>query len=133
MANPTTANTYSLPSHLSTPHDQSSTPTSSSSARKKLKERFVFLSFSSPHPSSKTPANGEREDVDRGGEEGNGRGGKSKGGKKWWHMLGKGMINDVKRRAPFYRSDWVDAWDYRVVPATVYMYFAKWVFSFLSY
>lgn len=35
------------------------------------------------------------------------------------------MINDVRRRAPFYVSDWVDAWDYRVVPATVYMYFAK--------
>lgn len=35
------------------------------------------------------------------------------------------MINDVKRRAPFYWSDWVDAWDYRVVPATVYMYFAN--------
>lgn len=35
------------------------------------------------------------------------------------------MIDDVKRRAPFYLSDWRDAWDYRVVPATVYMYFAK--------
>lgn len=37
------------------------------------------------------------------------------------------MVNDVKRRAPFYASDWVDAWDYRVVPATVYMYFAKYL------
>jgi hypothetical protein len=37
------------------------------------------------------------------------------------------MINDVRRRLPFYWSDWVDAWDYRVVPATVYMYFAKYV------
>lgn len=35
------------------------------------------------------------------------------------------MINDVRRRAPFYWSDWKDAWDYRVVPATVYMYFAN--------
>lgn len=35
------------------------------------------------------------------------------------------MINDIKRRAPFYWSDWTDAWDYRVVPATVYMYFAN--------
>ncbi len=33
------------------------------------------------------------------------------------------MINDVRRRAPFYWSDWRDAWDYRVIPATVYMYF----------
>jgi len=35
------------------------------------------------------------------------------------------MINDVRRRAPYYWSDWRDAWDYRVIPATVYMYFAK--------
>lgn len=35
------------------------------------------------------------------------------------------MINDLKRRTPYYLSDWVDAWDYRVVPATIYMYFAN--------
>jgi len=47
---------------------------------------------------------------------------------KWWEVkLFRGMINDIRRRAPFYVSDWVDAWDYRVVPATVYMYFAKYV------
>lgn len=45
---------------------------------------------------------------------------------KWWRIrLFRGMVRDVRRRAPYYRSDWVDAWDYRVVPATVYMYFAK--------
>lgn len=45
---------------------------------------------------------------------------------KWWKIrLFRGMINDVRRRAPYYWSDWVDAWDYRVVPATVYMYFAN--------
>ncbi len=45
---------------------------------------------------------------------------------RWWTVrLFRGMANDVYRRAPFYRSDWTDAWDYRVVPATVYMYFAK--------
>lgn len=49
---------------------------------------------------------------------------------KWWHVhLFRGMINDVKRRAPYYWSDWTDAWDYRVVPATVYMYFAKYARS----
>lgn len=49
---------------------------------------------------------------------------------KWYKIhLFRGMIQDVKRRAPFYWSDWTDAWDYRVVPATVYMYFAKWVES----
>ena len=47
---------------------------------------------------------------------------------KWWKIrLFKGMYDDVRRRAPFYWSDWRDAWDYRVVPATVYMYFAKYV------
>jgi hypothetical protein len=53
---------------------------------------------------------------------------RSKHTPKWWKIrLFRGMINDVKRRAPFYWSDWVDVWDYRVVPATVYMYFAKYV------
>lgn len=47
-------------------------------------------------------------------------------GSNWWKIrLFRGMINDVRRRAPYYWSDWVDAWDYRVIPATVYMYFAK--------
>lgn len=46
--------------------------------------------------------------------------------KRWWKVrILRGMVNDVKRRAPFYCSDWQDAWNYRVVPATVYMYFAK--------
>ncbi|KAJ5692803.1 hypothetical protein N7462_002226 [Penicillium macrosclerotiorum] len=45
---------------------------------------------------------------------------------KWWRVrFFRGMIKDVKRRAPFYWSDWTDAWDYRIVPATVYMYFAN--------
>lgn len=49
-------------------------------------------------------------------------------GVRWWKIRWfKGMVDDVKRRAPFYLSDWTDAWDYRVVPATVYMYFAKYV------
>lgn len=45
---------------------------------------------------------------------------------KWWQIRWfRGMIHDIHRRAPFYVSDWTDAWDYRVVPATIYMYFAK--------
>ncbi|EXJ82355.1 hypothetical protein A1O3_06168 [Capronia epimyces CBS 606.96] len=45
---------------------------------------------------------------------------------KWYKIRWfKGMVDDVKRRAPYYWSDWKDAWDYRVVPATVYMYFAN--------
>ena len=55
---------------------------------------------------------------------------------KWWKIrLFRGMIDDVKRRLPYYWSDWRDAWDYRVIPATVYMYFAKYdlTFSILSH
>jgi hypothetical protein len=53
---------------------------------------------------------------------------------KWWRIrFFRGMINDVKRRAPYYWSDWTDAWDYRIVPATVYMYFAKYVWSFFCF
>jgi hypothetical protein len=45
---------------------------------------------------------------------------------QWWRVkLFRGMVNDIKRRGPYYLSDWRDAWDYRVVPATIYMYFAK--------
>ncbi|KAK4179174.1 HCO3 transporter family-domain-containing protein [Triangularia setosa] len=44
----------------------------------------------------------------------------------WWKIhLGRGMYLDVKRRLPYYWSDWTDAWDYRVVPATIYMFFAN--------
>ncbi|CZR39928.1 uncharacterized protein FPRO_04826 [Fusarium proliferatum ET1] len=44
----------------------------------------------------------------------------------WWRIhLFRGMISDIRRRIPYYVSDWTDAWDYRVVPATVYMYFAN--------
>ncbi|RMZ87705.1 hypothetical protein DV736_g5068, partial [Chaetothyriales sp. CBS 134916] len=45
---------------------------------------------------------------------------------RWWKVRWfKGMMDDIKRRTPFYWSDWRDAWDYRVIPATVYMYFAN--------
>lgn len=53
---------------------------------------------------------------------------------RWWKVrLFRGMVLDVRRRAPFYWSDWVDAWDYRVVPATVYMYFAKYGIGFFFF
>lgn len=52
---------------------------------------------------------------------------RKKSGAWWKTRLFAGMVMDVRRRAPFYASDWRDAWDYRVVPATVYMYFAKYV------
>lgn len=44
-------------------------------------------------------------------------------GKGKWYKIHyfRGMVNDVRRRAPYYASDWTDAWGYRVVPATVYI------------
>ena len=44
-----------------------------------------------------------------------------------------GIINDIKARVPYYRSDWTDAWNYRVVPATLLIFFSKYVrYSFTS-
>lgn len=52
---------------------------------------------------------------------------------RWWRIHPfRGIVNDIRRRAPYYWSDWIDAWDYRVVPATVYMYFAKYAALFSS-
>lgn len=38
---------------------------------------------------------------------------------RWWkiHLL-RGIRRDYSRRAPYYASDFRDAWDYRVIPAT---------------
>jgi hypothetical protein len=41
--------------------------------------------------------------------------------------LGAGIISDVRARTPWYLSDWTDAWNYRVVPATAHIFFAKYV------
>lgn len=43
----------------------------------------------------------------------------------WFTKLGSGIILDIKARAPYYPSDWTDAWNYRVVPATALIFFAK--------
>lgn len=41
--------------------------------------------------------------------------------------LGSGLILDVRARIPWYLSDWTDAWNYRVIPATALIFFAKYV------
>ena len=41
--------------------------------------------------------------------------------------LGAGIISDIRARIPWYLSDWTDAWNYRVVPATAHIFFAKYV------
>lgn len=43
----------------------------------------------------------------------------------WVRKLGSGIIRDVRARAPWYISDWTDAWNYRVVPATALIFFAN--------
>lgn len=40
-------------------------------------------------------------------------------------LLGSGIIADIRARAPWYLSDWTDAWNYRVVPATALIFFAN--------
>lgn len=39
--------------------------------------------------------------------------------------FGAGIIADIRARAPWYLSDWTDAWNYRVIPATALIFFAK--------
>ncbi|OAX39873.1 hypothetical protein K503DRAFT_865060 [Rhizopogon vinicolor AM-OR11-026] len=41
------------------------------------------------------------------------------------HNLGSGIILDVRARTPWYLSDWTDAWNYRVIPATALIFFAN--------
>ena len=43
----------------------------------------------------------------------------------WFRRLGVGIRLDIRSRAPWYLSDWTDAWNYRVVPATALIFFAK--------
>ncbi|TVY91715.1 putative transporter [Lachnellula willkommii] len=106
-----TSNTYSLPTALPHSHSHSA----NAHARKSWRSRLNFLSHS--------PSPDLRQEPTR---ESTARSSSSRHVAKWWKIrLFRGMVNDVRRRAPFYASDWLDAWDYRVVPATVYMYFAK--------
>ena len=39
--------------------------------------------------------------------------------------VGAGILRDIRARAPWYWSDWKDAWDYRVLPATALVFFSK--------
>jgi hypothetical protein len=39
--------------------------------------------------------------------------------------IGAGIVRDIRARAPWYWSDWKDAWNYRVIPATALVFFAK--------
>ncbi|KAI0823165.1 anion exchanging protein [Trametes gibbosa] len=39
--------------------------------------------------------------------------------------IGRGIVRDIRARVPYYGSDWTDAWNYRVVPAIVLIFFAN--------
>lgn len=39
--------------------------------------------------------------------------------------IGVGIMRDIRSRAPYYVSDWTDAWNYRVIPAVVLIFFAN--------
>lgn len=39
--------------------------------------------------------------------------------------LGRGVIRDLRNRWPHYRSDFADAYDYRVIPSTIYIFFTN--------
>lgn len=38
---------------------------------------------------------------------------------------GYGIYNDIKSRLPYYASDFKDAWNYRVIPATTFIFFTN--------
>lgn len=40
----------------------------------------------------------------------------------------RGIVNDLRARLPYYASDWTDAWNYRVVPATAFTFCTKCAF-----
>ncbi|KAK1870059.1 hypothetical protein I4F81_012522 [Pyropia yezoensis] len=40
---------------------------------------------------------------------------------RYW---GRGLLGDVRRRAPLYASDWVDGFQLKALPATAFLYFA---------
>ncbi|KAI9646674.1 hypothetical protein NHQ30_004671 [Ciborinia camelliae] len=121
------SNPYSLHNPLS--HNSVSNPPlapQNTSTSKSWLNRFNSLIPTNTHPTSH---NVEEVNEDNGLQAANtNTSTRNRHTPKWYKVrLFRGMINDVKRRAPFYWSDWTDAWDYRVVPATIYMYFAKYV------
>ncbi|CAK9441412.1 uncharacterized protein LODBEIA_P52800 [Lodderomyces beijingensis] len=41
------------------------------------------------------------------------------------NYFGYGIYNDIKTRLPYYESDFKDAWNYRVIPSTLFIFFAN--------
>lgn len=39
--------------------------------------------------------------------------------------IGYGVYNDLRSRLPYYKSDFTDAWNYRVIPSTTFIFFTN--------
>ncbi|KAI5965918.1 uncharacterized protein KGF55_001282 [Candida pseudojiufengensis] len=42
-----------------------------------------------------------------------------------FNYFGYGIYHDIKTRLPYYKSDFKDAWNYRVIPSTTFIFFAN--------
>lgn len=42
-----------------------------------------------------------------------------------FRYIGYGIYNDFKKRLPYYKSDFTDAYNYRVIPSTTYIFFTN--------
>ncbi|KAI5954963.1 hypothetical protein KGF54_001524 [Candida jiufengensis] len=42
-----------------------------------------------------------------------------------FNYFGYGIYHDIKTRLPYYKSDITDAWNYRVIPSTTFIFFAN--------
>lgn len=129
MASSTAAETPDFgpgPDHLSLPTTNDphrDRPPGAAATRPRLRIRDWVARRSSPRAHRR---HHRRQAGDDGEDDAEGRDGDGDEKEPWWKIhLFRGMVRDVRKRAPYYGSDWVDAWNYRVVPATVYMFFAK--------
>ncbi|KAL4918530.1 HCO3 transporter family-domain-containing protein [Aspergillus aurantiobrunneus] len=128
METPSRASSSHGPLHLPGPnfHASSSPPASSHSQRRSWRSFSRRLSAPTGRTQDESLAHGNSVARGQPPHEHEENTSTSTNEPKWWRIrFFRGMINDVKRRVPYYWSDWTDAWDYRVVPATVYMYFAN--------
>lgn len=44
---------------------------------------------------------------------------------RWFRYIGYGVYNDLRSRLPYYKSDFTDAWNYRVIPSTTFIFFTN--------
>ena len=42
-----------------------------------------------------------------------------------FNYFGYGIYHDIKTRLPYYKSDFTDAWNYRVIPSSTFIFFAN--------